>query len=226
MIALLVLGCAPAPPPPPPIAPAAVTPKVALAAPWKLDRQDPDAVVARLGDGADGVRIQLARDERGRIPGVTVIHGGRTLELEDGTDRWPLVATGWADHTVSDAVIEVDGVDLFVRLGGPALKTLTALPEAPDDPAIAWIRVRPRGQDWRLIVTGLVTVSLPGDGLAAHGDDDGEIAMSTAWGTVTLGTDAPRHRSKAGPRWWFDTFPALDAHAPYPKTTITWKPAP
>lgn len=220
---ITVLACGgPVEPAPAELVPAPV-PEVHVAPPWNLVQQDEDSIALRFADTPDGVRVTLRRDARGRVPGVTLVHAGETLEVRDGPDRWPLVAAGWPDRPLSAAVVEVEGWDVFVRLAGPPLDSVSSHPDAPDDPVLTWVRIRRRGEDWRIVVTGLATVSVPGSdvGVEVVGD---EVRMDTAWGEFRWTTDAPAHDSATGARWWWTTRPSLGRFAPYPKTAITWTP--
>ena len=85
---------------------------------------------------------------------MSPIRAGRTLR----PDGHPLVAPPWRPER---AEIVSEGLDVVVRLYGPALNEVTSHPEAPDDPVHTWVRVRPRDTGWRVVVTGLATLSLP-----------------------------------------------------------------
>lgn len=194
-------------------------------APWRVVTEEDDAVLLRLGDSPDGVRVNLLPGDRHRVIGVTPVIAGRTLEVEQDGERWPLVAVGYPDEPVSKVTIEVTGVDLVVRFEGPALDTLTAHPEAPADPAITWVRLRPRGQDWRIVMDGLGTLSLPADDLRIEPADGATVAIDAAWGDLVLESDAPRLSSAIeGARWWASTRPSLEVYEPYKRIAFTWTP--
>lgn len=236
----LLWGCGggaapPIPPSPPPEAkairppnPGIPVPEIVLSAPWRLDRSDRESVVVRLGDSPHGVRVQIASDGRKRVPGVSPIESGRTLEVDDGNAVWPLIAIGYPEFPLHAVKIEVDGPDLVVRFAGPPLNTISAHPEAPADPVLTWVRLRPRGETWRIVADGLWTMSLPSDGLGTGptpdpADPDG-LTLWSAWGEFALSAPKAKRRIQEGPpRWSLDTRPSLGALEPYPRATITWK---
>jgi hypothetical protein len=203
----------------------AVVPTVQMTAPWKVEWQDPDALAVRLGDSANGVRIQLAADATGRVPGVSPIDRGKTLEVAADGHRWPLVAIGYPEARLQTVAVEVDGPDLVVRFAGPPLDAVTTHPQAPKDPVLTWVRLRPRGETWRIAVTGLATLAIAANGATAG--DLGDAVIAGDWGTFRLSTDAPRFGSRfADGGLFFDTRPALEREQPYPKTSLTWTPIP
>lgn len=196
-----------------------------LEAPWALVHRDERSIVLRLGDGADGARIQLLPDERGRIPGVSPIHAGQTSEVADRGERWPLVAVGYPELALERVEIVVQGVDLVVRCYGPPLAEVSNRPDAPPDPVITWVRLRPRPEDWRIVFDGLGTVSLAaGDLRVSPGTPEGWQVDGDGGGT-RLTSDARRWRTaRTASRWTFSTIPALGAVQPYSRTAMTWTP--
>jgi hypothetical protein len=190
--------------------------------------QDDAAVMVQLGDSADGVRVDLASRER--IAGVSPIDRGRPWELRADDGRsWPLVAVGHPEAPLSSAEIVSQGPDLVVRLAGPALSSLTDNPHAPSDPALTWVRLRQRGHDWRIVVDGLATLSIPVERPNPVRRDDGEIEVAGVTGILRLGNGVSRWSSTWEPdsgRWTFSTDPALAAVEPYGRIHVTWTPTP
>ncbi len=192
-----------------------------LSAPWRLVSQDATSVVLRVGDGADGARIQLARDERGRLPGVTPIAKGDALDVQDGSDRWPLIAVAFPDRPLTSVDITTEGADLLVHIAGPALTSVVDDPQAPDDPVLTWVRLRPRGDSWRVVVDGIATVSLPG-GARGSASSTGTIGLVAGGRAIDFHTGAPSYASSDDRvRWQFADQASLAAKAPYPRTTLT-----
>lgn len=198
---------APPPPTPPPVA------QLSVASPWSVVEQTDATVLLRWRQTGHGVRVDLTRDDRGRWPGVSVIDGGTTLETDGAGGRAPLVAVGWPAHPLTDAVIESQGPDLRVRLAGPPLSSLTDDPAAPDDPVLTWVRVRPRGDRWRVVVRGLAVITLPAPVV------DGLTELSTEAGAVR---DRWAVRPD-GPVRQLDVTPALRGRQPYPTTVVEWR---
>lgn len=190
---------------------------VGLEAPWQLVEQTDAEVLVRLGDGPDGVRVQLLHQD-GRIPGVSPIHGGRTLETQAGGEVWPLVAVAYPDVALSSVDVEVQGIDLVARFQGQPLSTVSDHPDAPQDPVLTWVRIRRRPADWRVVLDGLGTVSVPEAPVA--------LAEADGWriGDLTVTTTAPRYDSGTGRRWWLSVVPSLEAIEPYPRTSLTLTP--
>lgn len=204
---------------PPPILPLPPVPTVDVSAPWRVDRTEEGAVVLRVGDSPDGARVQFAVDARGRQPGVTLIAGGRTLEVDDQGALWPLIGVPYPDRALASVAITSDGPDLVVRIAGPAIRAVTGSGADPDDPVLTWIRVRPRGTSWRAGVDGLFTLTLP-PGAEGAADNDGSIALRTGFGAVSFATTAKESASASGGRWSWTNVPALAAFDPYPHATI------
>ena len=218
LVALVGCGApaieAPAPPP--------VVPQVQLGGDWVIIEEDTSQVIVRWRDTADGVRINLAPGDAGRRIGVAPIVSGRTAALRLGDDMVPMVTPSFAPLTALH--LEVQGPDLLVRMEGPPLATLTDHPAAPTDPALAWVRLRPRGETWRLALRGQLTVATPGEGVTVAERASDRI-IETAWGPLEMRSTAPAwtgtHTAAA---WTYDTGPSLRAHQPYPQVGITWTP--
>jgi hypothetical protein len=222
LLAFLSAGCRGAPPLPAPPRPALST-RVELGPPWRLQKQNATCVIVQYGDSPDGVRVTLDRGVGRRPPGASPIRAGKTLETLDDGSLWPLVAVGFPDRPLSEALVLSDGPDLVVRLLGPPLRTLSPHPDAPGDSVLTLIRFRPRGADWRIVVDGLATLSFPG-GLRTENRGP-NTTLDTLWGKFELASEAPRSTQGAAPaRWWWTSLPSLDLYEPYKRTTLTWTP--
>lgn len=198
-------------------------PTVQLAGDWVIIEEDPSSIVVRWRDTADGVRINVARGDAGRTVGVAPIVGGRTAELRQGGHVVPLVTPSFA--SLSAVTIEVQGPDLLVRMEGPPLASLTDHPDAPDDPALAWVRLRPRGETWRIALRGMLALTLPADELVVN-ERVRDRTVRSAWGDFVQRGGAPLSRSVlAGGVWVYDTAPSLTIQQPYPQLGLTWTPA-
>lgn len=215
MLAALLAGVAVAAPP---------IPEVSLGPDWSIVEESREELVLRHRRSADGLRIVLAPTDAGRWVGVAPIRDGRTLEhvVADAivpVFAWPLAAP------LSSVKVEAQGPDLLVRLEGPPLSAQSLHPDAPDDPVISWVRVRPRGDTWRIALRGVHRIHLPPlQDSAHHGSDR---VLLTAWGSFRIDTDAPAVRGHSGPRGYaWDSTPSIDLAAPYPRTGITWTPSP
>lgn len=222
LLCLSLLACE-APPtaaPPPALPPA---PQLELAAPWRVVDHDELGLTVRLADSADGVRVQLGRDDRARMPGVTPIHQGKTLLVEDGGALWPMIALPFPDRPVQRALVLVQGVDLVVRIEGPPLSDVTDDPEADERPIVTMVRVRRRPSDWRIVVDGVATHNLPGGDLRVVAARRGFRAHS-AWGALTVDSAAPSAQSRLDGRWSWSTVPSIEDRQPYPRTGMTWRP--
>jgi hypothetical protein len=211
-------GCAqdepgPAPLPAPPIV-------LDLAAPWRVVEQTDAHVAVRLGDTAHGARIQVAADGRGRVPGVSPIHNGATLDAPEADRRWPLVAVAYPERALSRVEVASQEFDLTVRFYGPELHQVAQRPDAPSDPVLTWVRLRPRTTDWRVVLDGLGTLSLPSPVRASP-----SWTLTTPHGPVQLESGAADWRTASSrERWFFSTKPALQAIDPYPRTALTLTP--
>lgn len=212
----LACGTPSAPPAPTPV----VAPTLEVAPPWRVERQEEATVWLRLADSPDGVRVDLA-PTRDRVPGVTLVERGFVREVAEDGHTWPLVAVSEPDQPLTKAEIRVRGLDLEVHLSGRPIRARSSHPDAPMDPQITWVRIRRLPDDWRVVVQGLATISLPGDGFEVVPAADGALALTTTWGPVTFATTAPWYASALSPaRWWLDTGPAVEALEPYPKTDL------
>ncbi|MFK7931082.1 MAG: hypothetical protein AB8H79_23045 [Myxococcota bacterium] len=209
---------APAPTEPAPV----VVPAVSMGGDWVIVEENSEFMVFRWGQSPHGVRLNLVSVD-GRQVGVSPIVGGRTLEVRSGSDVAPAFAWPWPQHPLTAANIEVQGPDLLIRLQGPPLNTLTDHPDAPEDPALSWVRLRPRGESWRIALRGVHRMNLPGPVMVEHLGD--RRVLHSEVGTFELTTDARAASSASTARMWtLDTRPNLDLARPYPKTGLTWRP--
>jgi hypothetical protein len=193
----------------PEIAPIPVT--LEVEDPWVLVSQDASEVAIRFGETGDGVRIWTAS-------GTSPVHAGRTL---DG----PLIAWPYPDR-LDRVEVRVQGIDLVVRAYGPPIHSVTGRDDAPDDPILTWVRYRPRGEDWRVVVDGLGVITLPapiGPITASEGGFTWSLQASDA--RFALDTNAPAWSSRiAAGAWVLDLGPSLAVQQPYPRTGLTWTP--
>jgi hypothetical protein len=188
-----------------------------ISAPWVVREQDDAHLVLQLGSSPDGVRV----DRTGAIPGVTLIDRGRTLRLDDGGRTWPLLAPAFPEPHAAEVFI--DGPDLVIRFRGPPLSQLTDHPEAPADPAIAWIRIRPRARDWRIATEGLLTLSLPNSNRRFSTTEQTSFAVNSNWGHFDVDADAVAvEQFFSAERWSYSTAPSLDRQRPYERLAFTW----
>ncbi len=219
---LSLIGCE-RPNPSVPESPAAPEPELRLAAPWRVADQDAAGLSLQLGDSADGVRVQLARDELGRVPGVSPIRAGRTLWVSDEGSEWPMIAVPFPEVAVRSAELVVQGVDLVVRLEGPPLSAVTQHEAADDRPIVTLVRLRPRPADWRIVVEGVAIHNLPGTDLKVESAQQGWTTASP-WGELDIETQAPSWQSRLDGRWTWSTVGSIEALQPYPKTGMNWRP--
>ena len=224
IVLLAALACRAPAPPTPAAVPAPPPVELELAAPWQVVEQDETQVVLRHGDTPDGVRLNLTRTAAGRWPGIAPIVAGRTWEIREGDRIRPAFTAPLADRPPSRVVVSSQGPDLLIRYEGVPLAGLVDHPDAPTDPVLTWVRLRPRPGSLRIVLQGLHVVSLPAP-VAVDERGDGRT-LTTPWGRLEVDDAAPAARSVAGPTsWWLDTTPSADALAPYPRTGLTWWPA-
>lgn len=188
---------------------------------WEVVERSEDVVVFRYRDSAHGVRINLRPGPRGRVPGVAPILHGKTWEVHEGERLFPLFAMPYADREPRGVEIRSQGPDLFIELRGPPLGELVDHPEAPDDPVLSRLRIRPRPGSWKIIAQGLHLWSFPAQDLSLHQLGDART-LSCAWGVVHLQGRASGSRSLWTPdRLWIDTTPSAAAFDPYPTLELT-----
>lgn len=191
---------------------------------WHVVEQDPSQIVLRHRDGADGVRINLAPTAQGRWPGVAPILAGETWELRERDRIRPIWAVPFADRAPARVSVSVQGPDLLVRFEGPPLTELVAHPNAPSDPVLSWVRLRPRPGSWRIVLQGLHVWTVPSQGLQVREAGD-RRSMSTAWGEFVIDEPVPVSVSASDRRSaWIDTSPAAASLDPYPRVGLTWTP--
>lgn len=184
---------------------------MSLEAPWRLAHDGETSLAVRHGDTPEGVRIQLMPTDDWGI-GASPIVGGRATRA--GTH--PLVGVGFVPVAVE---VRADGPDLLVRFSGPPFSQLTDREDAPEDPVLAWIRLRPRGETWRVVLDGLGVITIPDAQQATW------TSQGLAVGSAILTTTATTHSSRLiDGAWQLDTTPALDHADPYPRTGITFRP--
>lgn len=191
-------------------APVPVT--MALDAPWSVAHQDEDHINLRYGDSAEGVRVQLQPSADWRV-GITPIQGGRPYRAQGNPMVEPPLAPVRAE-------VVAQGPDLVVRLYGPPLSAITTRPDAPSDAVHTWVRLRPRGESWRIVLDGLGRVHLTGTSVRWDGEDwwldDATPVRTTAanWRSGLVRKD-----------WTLDLTPAVHLADPYPRTAWTWTTA-
>lgn len=205
-------------------APTVVPVTVDLDGAWALVSEDDDEIAVRFGQTGEGARV-WARGSAGRPAGVTPVHDGRTLEVPDEGVAWPLVAF---PEGVRRVEVTVQGIDLVVRAYGAPIVEVTRRDDAPDDPVITWVRLRPRPEDWRIVLDGLGTVSLPAPAGPVEPSEGGFAwTIGGPRGPVVLDTNAPAWSSAVTrERWHLDLWPSLWETQPYPRTGLTWTPTP
>ncbi len=192
-----------------------------LAPPWRLLERRSTHLALALADSPHGVRIQLRREDR--VPGVSPVWQGRTLEVAGHDGAWPLVAVAFPERPVEQVEVAVEGVDLLVRFEGPPVRARVEDPGAPDDPVLTWVRLRPRPDDWRIVLDGLGTVSLPSEGLRVAPGSSGGLEIESAVGRLALDSSAARVETVwEVDRWRWSNVASLQAFDPYPRTGVTW----
>lgn len=190
-------------------------PDVQVQAPWHVVQQDNDVVALRFEDTAHGVRVFLGPTDRFAQAGASPVVNGQTV-------GHPMLGVPPAIGPAESVTVRSEGYDLLVRFASQPLNTLSHDPLAPADPALTWLRLRPRNGSWRIVMDGLGTLSLPAD--AAHPSSAG-VALRGSSGSMDVQTDAPEvTTSWADGVWHLSTLPSVHARAPYPRTAFTWNP--
>ena len=211
-ILMLAACAAPSPAPPPPDVPATVD----LSPPWSVVPGGDGEVALRFEDSPHGVRVSLGSTARLPGPGVALVVDGRTVGD-------PLIAVPTAIGHATRVSIGSEGYDLLVRFASQSLSSLSTDPEAPDDPALTWIRIRPRNGSWRIVLDGLGEVELPATEVG-YGSE-AQVQLTGPEGRFELTTNAPATTTRSGDgTWTMDTAPSLHERVPYPRTGITWTP--
>ncbi len=191
------------------------TPDVDVQAPWQVVQQDDDVIALRFDDTAHGVRVFLGPSDRWSQAGASPVVDGQTV-------GHPMLGVPLAIGPTQTVTVRSEGHDLLVRFASQPLQTLTTDPLAPPDPALTWMRMRPRNGSWRMVMDGLGTLNLPTT--SAHPSSAG-TKLSGAFGTMDVETDAPEVQTFwADGVWQLSTLPSLEARAPYPRTAFTWAP--
>ena len=105
-------------------------------------------------------------------------------------------------------------------MAGAPLSEFSNHPEAPDDPVLTWLRLRPRGASWRIVLDGVGRISIPGVQETSWTGTGWQVGTSTV-----LQSNARQTSSALGDDGWFlDTRPAADLADPYPRTAWTFSP--
>lgn len=181
---------------------------------WSTAPAGEDEIALRFRDTPHGVRVG------------TTAPWAVSLVVDGHTVSEPVFRIPDALPPPERVELSVEGHDLLVRFSGVPLSTLLPDdPNAPDDPVLTWLRLRPRNGSWRLVSDGLVTVQLRASSVAPG--PDGSVQIDGPDGRWVLNSDAPATTSRfTGGRWVFDTAPSLYAQQPYPRTGITFTPSP
>jgi len=170
----------------------------------------------RFADSPHGVRVALGPNNAFAGPGIALVTDGQTVGE-------PMLGVSPTVGPPTSLTISSEGYDLLVRYSSRPLSELSRDPDAPDDPALTWLRIRPRNGSWRLVLDGLGTLSVAADHVAV-GDAD-TLRIVGSQGTFQLSTDAPATSTQKWPgHWVLDTSPSVRERAPYPRTGITWTP--
>ena len=178
---------------------------------WSAAPAAEDEIALRFRDTPHGIRVSTTAPWE-----VSLVVDGRTVSE-------PVFRIPDALPPPERVELSVEGHDLLVRFSGAPLSTL--LPDAPDDPVLTWLRLRPRNGSWRLVSDGLVTVQLRASSVAPG--PDGSVQIDGPDGRWVLSSDAPATTSRfTGGRWVFDTAPSLYEQQPYPRTGVTFTPSP
>jgi hypothetical protein len=191
------------------------TPDVDVQAPWQVVQQDDDVIALRFNDTPHGVRVFLGPSDRSHQAGASPVVDGRTVGR-------PMLGVPHAIGPARTVKVRSDGYDLLVRFASQPLDEVSHDALAPADPALTWLRLRPRNDSWRIVMDGLGTLTLPADG--AHPSTAG-TALSGPAGTMDVETDAPVVSTTwTDGVWQLSTLPSVEARVPYPRTAFTWTP--
>ena len=183
--------------------------------PWQVVQQDDDVVALRFSDTPHGVRVFLGPSARWDHAGASPVVDGETVGL-------PMVGVPTAVGPAKAVSIRSEAHDLLVRFSSQPLDTLTNDPAAPADPALTWIRLRPRNGSWRIVLDGLGDLNLPAH--TAQPSDAG-IRLSGPSGVLDVRSEAPEFTSSlVNDTWRLSTLPSVDVRAPYSRTAFTWSP--
>lgn len=219
---LLLLGACEAEAPSRPPEAALITVEDRTTAPWRVERAEAGRTTFRMGDSGHGVHVDLAQ-RAGHPPGFTLIHAGRAWSIDEDAIRWPMIALPWSATETVAVTAETQGPDLILRASGPSLRVWAQDPSAPADPAITWVRLRARGDDWRVVVDGLAQLSWPAGTLTLAPGAGWRLAGD--WGEARFDTDAPAVRTRStAHRYLLDTQVSLASKRPYPRVAFTFQP--
>jgi len=196
------------------------SPQVDVAAPWRVVGERDGELRLQLGGSPRGAVVRWGAAARG-APGVAVIERGLELPGHNA----PLVAFGFPDAPLSELRIMTQAQDLVVRATGPTLSSVSADPLADDRPMVTMIRLRPRPDDWRVVVDGLTTWTFPSPTGPVR-----EVAagwrLDTPEGVFELELeDTTWQRSQLTEQaWTLSDRGALEHREPYPRSALTWTP--
>lgn len=191
------------------------TPDVQVQSPWHVVQQDSDVVALRFEDTAHGVRVFLGPTDRFAQAGASPVVNGQTV-------GHPMLGVPAAIGPAESVTVRSEGHDLLVRFASQPLDLVSRDPLAPEDPALTWLRLRPRNGSWRIVMDGLGTLNLPAE--AVH-PSSGGVSLRGTSGTMDVQTDAPDTITTwTDGVWHLSTLPSVHARAPYPRTAFTWNP--
>ena len=190
-------------------------PEIDVEAPWQVVQQDDDVIALRFEDTAHGVRIFLGPTERWSEAGASPVVDGKTVGR-------PMLGVPLGVGPAQTVTVTSEGHDLLVRFASQPLNEVSRDPLAPDDPALTWLRLRPRNGSWRMVMDGLGTLNLPAHSVRPS---TAGVKLRGVDGTMDVQTDAPEFTTSwADSVWALSTLPSLEARAPYPRTAFTWTP--
>jgi hypothetical protein len=182
--------------------PALPVPAISVDGQWVATEAGVDRIGIRHDNG-DGVVVRFST-----APEVTLIKGGRPTGVRFTPPTNDLTAI----------TIKTEGPDLLVRLSGQPLNTLTDHPEAPHDPTLTWLRVRPRSSGWRIILDGLGTLHLP-EGPVTPLSEGFRLSADGNHYDITI--DAKAHTSWVEDGWHLSTTPAVHQADAYPRLSLS-----
>jgi hypothetical protein len=188
---------------------------VNVQAPWQVVQQDDDVIALRFDDTPHGVRVFLGPSDRWSQAGASPVVDGKTV-------GHPMLGVPQAIGPAQTVTIRSEGHDLLVRFASQSLQTVSTDPLAPSDPALTWLRLRPRNGSWRMVMDGLGTLNLPADSVRPSSAGN---SLSGPSGTLDVQTNAPAFDTYwADGVWQLTTVPSLKTRTPYPRTAFTWAP--
>ena len=177
-------------------------PTISLDKTWVKTEAGANSIGVRHDNG-DGVVVRLTQ-----TPEILLVQGGRPT----GVRFTP------TSNELTAITIKQDGPDLLVRLAGPPINTITDHKEAPEDPALTWLRIRPRSTGWRVILDGLGTLHLP-EGPVSPRSEGFRLSANGTHYDIT--TDAKANQSWVEDGWHFSTTPAVHQADAYPRLSLS-----